>query len=181
MVALFMGFAALFGLSQINNAQGEQLSPDAAAVRAVVQKYCEADLRGANLSTDNYKKSGMDSFIVPGEHEPYGWDTVTVITKYKITNVEVLSGKASVKVQYDSLGELAADNFKADKQAETYTFKLIKKNEAWKLIDPYNLMPHIAIDTAINHLQSLYNEQKDAQRKLPEIIKKLRELKSSGG
>lgn len=179
---LVLGLAAYFPSQQGKAEENEQLSSDTLAVRSLVQKYCEAEFHGATLGTKSYKKSGLDKFIIHEKgHAAPGWDTVTLIRKFNIISVKVAPRHAMVSVEYNLLGEVDTLEVRINQKIEKYNFRLIKKNGEWKLIEPYNLRPHISIDTAINHIQSLYDTQGDVQPKAPEVIRKLRELKSSRG
>jgi len=176
-----VGLVVVFFLYQDRVARQTQLAGDSAAVRALVQRYCEADLNGAMLGTENYKKSGLDEIIVAEEgHISPGWDTVTLIKGFKILGVTMGAHQGAVQVQYEVMGELA-DEVRLDQRTEDYDFRLVKKDGHWKLIEPYDLNPHISIETAIKHMQALYEEEREQQPQAPEVIRKLRELQSSTG
>ena len=150
------------------------------AVHAVVETYCRADYDGANLSTDNYKKSSLPELVVAGECEAPGWDTVSLVKAYSIKTVEVKGENASVEVQYEVLGEVpGAQEVEVKKQKENYIFRLKKVGDGWKLITPADLKPHIAIDTAIRHIKELYEMGKMTQPNAPKVIERLKELKRS--
>ena len=180
MVAL--GLVVVFFLYQDRVAGQTQPTGDSATVRALVQRYCEADLNGAMLGTKNYLASGLKEIIVAEEgHVSPGWDTVTLIKGFKILGVTMGAHQAAVKVRYEVIGE--EDNIKVrpHKTTKDYDFRLVKKDGQWKLIEPYNLRPHISIETSIKHRQALYEEGKERQPNAPEIIRKLRELQRSTG
>lgn len=149
-------------------------------VQTLVETYCKADYDGANLSTDNYKKSLLPGFVVAGEYESPAWDTVSLVKAYFIKSVEVKGENASVAVQYEVLGEVpGAQEVEVKKEKENYTFKLKKLGDSWKLITPADLKPHIAIDTAIRHIRELYETEKASQPNAPKVIERLQELKRS--
>jgi hypothetical protein len=149
-------------------------------VRALVETYCKADFDGANLSTDNYKKSPLPGFVISGEYEAPAWDTVSLVKAYSIRSVEVNGENASVVVMYEVLGEVpGAQEVVIKKENVNYTFTLRKQRDSWKLITPAELMPHIAVDTAIRHIRELYETQKEFQPNAPKVIKSLQALKQS--
>jgi hypothetical protein len=184
-ISLIIGFlvivlAANFSLLQGRADKNNQLPSDTLAVRNLVQRYCEADLRGATLSTENYRKSGLGEFIISAAgRESAGWDTATIIKGFEILSADLTPGQAVVNVKYESLGEVDSIEIRIKRNREYYNFSLVKKSGIWKLINPYDLRPHISIETAINHIQSLYNEDKELQPNLYYIIRKLKELKRS--
>jgi hypothetical protein len=151
---------------------------ESTAAKSLVETYCKADLNGANLSTDNFLKSGLSSFLVSGEFESPGWDTVSLIIKYTITYSKVNGKEAIITVSYDTLGEIpGAEEVTIDKRIENYNFKLVKIDGKWRLKTPYDLKPHISIDTAIRHIQVLYKTEKEAQPNAPKVIQRLKQLK----
>lgn len=148
------------------------------AVRTLVETYCKADFDGAMLSSANYRKSPLPAFVVAGEKEGPAWDTVALVKAYSIKSVEIKGEDASVNVLYEVLGEMpGAQKVEIKKRNENYTFKLKKKNGDWKLIRPFDLMPHIGVDTAIRHMQKLYESEKNSQPNAPNVIEQLNKLK----
>ncbi|MDD1777112.1 MAG: hypothetical protein LUQ65_03015 [Candidatus Helarchaeota archaeon] len=145
--------------------------------RGLAQLFCKLDFEGVRLSTDNYQKSVMPQFLVEAEQESPGWDTVVLISKYKIEK-EIIKGKqATVTVSYQVVGimsnELTVSNHK-----EPYTFRLKKQQNKWVLLEPYDLPQHISIDTAIKHLAWLLKVQGSVEPSTPENVRKLKQLKA---
>jgi len=148
------------------------------AVRTLVETYCKVDFDGAMLSTENYWKSPLPTFVVTGEEEGPAWDTVALVKAFSIKKIEVKGENASVTVMYEVLGEvLGAQDVEIKKSNECYTFKMRKQKGDWKLIRPSDLMPHIGVDTAIRHIQELYETEKSYQPNAPKVIERLKELK----
>lgn len=153
---------------------------DQKVVRTLVETYCKADYDGANLSTDNYKKSPLPEFVIAGEYEAPAWDTVSLVKSYSIRSVEVKGENASAVVMYEVLGEVpGTQEVEIKKENKSYTFKLKKQRGNWKLITPADLMPHIAVDTAIRHIRKLYETQKAFQPNAPKVLERLQALKQS--
>ena len=174
---LLVFIVLMFALSACTNKEKNQ-EAEASAVKNLVETYCRADSNGANLSSDNYLKSGLPGFMVAGDFESPGWDTVSLIKKYSITSVKVNGKIATVIVTYDTLGEVpGAEKVTIDKKNENYSFNLVKNDEKWKLKTPYDLQPHILVDTAIIHIQELYETQKESQPNAPAVIQRLKQLK----
>jgi hypothetical protein len=148
------------------------------AVRTLVETYCIADFDGANLSTENYRKSSLPMFVLVGENEAPGWDTVSLVKAFTIKAVDVKGETATAVVSFDVLGEVpGAQRVNANRREEAYTFRLKKVDGRWKLILPADLQPHISVDTAISHIQGLYETEKESQSNAPKVIERLRELK----
>lgn len=155
---------------------------DATAVRAVVESYIKADLNGATLGTDNFEKSGLDRILIPGEEVAPGWDNVSLVKAYKINSIQTRNEKgrqlAIVSVAYEVVGEVpGAVEVIKNNETENYQFRLVKQNKEWKLIEPYDLRPHVSIETVIKHLKNFVGDE--GQEKVPEVIHQLEEMKGN--
>ena len=155
------------------------LETETAAVKNIVETYCKADLNGARLSAKNYSKSDIHNIITVGDFTEPGWDTASLIKKYLITAVKLNEKNATVTVSYDALGEITGtEEVILNKKTEECTFDLVKINGKWKLKNPYDLNPHISINTAIKHIEELYNAEKACHHpQAPAIIIKLNKMK----
>jgi hypothetical protein len=49
-------------------------------------------------------------------------------------------------------------------------------NRDWKIIEPYDLPPHISVSTAIRHLEFMAAAQGEVQSGLKNLISKLKSL-----
>ncbi len=172
----FLAVISLLVLSACTK-QEKTADADKAAVKSLMKKYCTADLNGVNLSTENFLKSGISSFMVAGDSEPPGWDTVTLIKEYAVTSVELHGTTATATVSYDVLGEVpGAEEVAIDKKKVQYSFRLVKKEGIWKLVTPSDLQPHVSVPTALQHIQNLYDTQKENQPKAPYVMQRLKQL-----
>ncbi len=155
---------------------------EVSAIRAVVEKYIQADLAGANLGTDNFVESGLEKILVPGEEAAPGWDTVSLVKSYKLKSIEnkKVKGKdlAIASVAYEIIGEVpGAVEVVRLKETENYVFRLVKEDKTWKLIQPFDLRPHVTIETTIKHLKTLVGHE--GQGKVPEVIQQLEKMKGN--
>ncbi len=171
-------FTAIISLLIVSACTKQEKTADAEkAVKSLVEKYCTADLNGVNLSTESFLKSGISSFMVAGEWEPPGWDTVTLIKGYAITSVELNDTTATATVSYDVIGEVpGAEEVVIDRKKVNYKFRLVKKDGIWKLVTPSDLRPHVSLATTLQHIQYLYDTQKENQPKAPHVMQRLKRL-----
>jgi hypothetical protein len=151
-------------------------------IRSTVELYLKADLQGATLGSDNFARSGIGKLIIPGEEIAPGWDTCSVVTSYAIDAVEekMVKGQhlAIVSVTYAVVAEVSgATDVEHKKEREKYVFRLVKQGNDWKLIDPYDLKPHVSIDTLIAHLKTLLGQEH--QEKVPDVIHQLEKMKGA--
>jgi len=144
--------------------------------RELTKLFCKLDFEGARLSTDSYQKSDIAKFLVPGEFESPGWDTVVLVTKYKIEKENLNDKQASVTVSYDVIGTVSSD-LTVMKHKAPYTFRFKKQKNRWVMIEPYDLPQHISIDTAIKHLEGLLKIQGEVEPSTTAVIEKLKQLK----
>lgn len=150
------------------------------AIRSVVESFLKADLDGAFLSSDNFERSGIDRILVPGDGMRPGWDTVTLVKSYEITNVISSRGKASATVEYRVLGEVpGAEEVIRRDSTEEYHFLLAKRGKGWKLVSPNDLRPHVSIDTTLRHLNLLLSQSGNSSDTLPAVIRQLELMKAS--
>lgn len=154
---------------------------------SVVKQYCQKDFDGARTSSKTY--SQMEHlFLWPDEP---GWDTVTVVKSYRIIASKLRGNIAVVTVEYQSLGEIAAWEFREENKSERVKFTLElgskewvwKKDEpvlaasklAWRITDPI-MQPHISIPYAIKHFTWLVQTQHDPDHQLDKVLARLKAI-----
>ncbi len=118
----------------------------------VVYSYCKMDADGAGLETESWLELQK---LTLWEDAP-GWDMSVVIKKFNIKKISESQDRAEVKVEYDLVGILKQNgrfHLDTEKISETFIFKLIKKENVWKIESPQE-PPHISIDTAIKRLEA---------------------------
>src|SRR5258707_12330605 len=110
-------FAFLFVLFVVlPNAFGENSNTPASVVRL----YCDFDLKSGRISTENFEKLPP---IVTWEVEP-GWDTVVVVSGYKILSPKQTHDHAVVTVLWAVLGDPKAVNLTREKKSEFIAYQL---------------------------------------------------------
>src|SRR5580704_6399731 len=80
----------------------------------VLRLYCDFDLKTGRISAENFKKLPP---IVTWEEEP-GWDTVVVVSGYKIISSKKTQDHAAVTVQWNVVGHSEAENVTLEKKSE---------------------------------------------------------------
>ena len=144
----------------------------------IIQTYCNSDFNGARLSNKNYKESGIATIIIPGEGAEPGWDTATIVSGFRLLSTSPSGKGVKITVRYNVIGELdGASEFTKDNKTEDYVFHVKQVNNAWKLVNPDDLPPHISAETAIRHLEHLVKVQKEMRAENLKTIKKLKEIK----
>jgi hypothetical protein len=184
-VFIAVGIFAIIGCIVLFHYQADRSThrADVSAVRSVVEKYLKADFNGATLGTDNFARSGLGKIMIPGEESSPGWDTVSLTRSYAIDAIQVKNEKgrnlATASVTYELVGEVpGAVEVLEKKEKEKYVFRLVQQEKEWKLIEPYDLRPHVSIETVIRHLKMLLGQEQ--QEKLPEVIRQLEKMKNNG-
>jgi hypothetical protein len=182
---ILVGIFAVIGCIVLYKNQTDKSTREAevTSVRSIVEMYIKADLHGATLGTDNFAQSGIGKIIIPGEESSPGWDTVSLAKSYTINTIQVKKEKgrnlATASVTYELVGEVpGAVEVIEKKETENYVFRLVKQDKEWKLIEPYDLRPHVSIETVIRHLKTLLG--REHQEKLPEVIRQLEKMKGNG-
>lgn len=118
----------------------------------VVRQYCEFDLEAGRISTANFPKLPS---LVAWEAEP-GWDTVTIVSGFKILSSKQSHDRAVVTVKWAVLGHSEAENITKDQKSEVvdYQSKLVKG--LWKIESPV-IPPHVSLPTlrafVLSHFQ----------------------------
>jgi len=106
-------------------------------VTAVMNRYLQLDGNADRVSDKNW----ADVKPVVTWLTPVSWNTVIVITDYRLTRVNVGSTRAQAIVVYTNIGELS-DRFTPEKRIETVTYHLNKVGKDWKVDGPV-LKPHV--------------------------------------
>lgn len=170
----------LFGVGVIHSSSAQSdvdkfISSDP---RQLTSVYLKHDFDGDLLSSETYKTSGLLNFIVPGEFESGGSETIILIKGYRITNASQENTKALITVEYDVIGLVTLD-VSMEKKESRYTFRCKKQDGRWMMIDPYNLSPHVSIDSAVSHYERLDKIQGGIGTSTNTVLTKLKELRSS--
>jgi len=115
--------------------------------------YCDFDLKSGRISTENFKKLPP---VVAWEEEP-GWDTVVVVSGYKILSSKQTQDHAVVTVQWAVLGHSEAENVTREKKSEVVAYQLKLLKGLWKIDSPV-LPPHVSFPTlrafVLKHFQN---------------------------
>jgi hypothetical protein len=108
----------------------------------VVQQYCNFDFETGRISSANFSKLPP---LVTWEEEP-GWDTVTVVSGFKILSSKQTSERAAVRVRWEVLGHWEWDTAASEQKSEVVEYQLRLLNGLWKIEAPI-LPPHVSLST----------------------------------
>ena len=129
----------------------------------VVRQYCELDMEGARLSSQNPHVAKVFSLVTWSE-EP-GWDSATVIRGFEVVGVRAGRQTSAVTVRYEVLGEMSGVSVATSRRIpELVTFVVRRSETGWKIDRPL-IRPHISADAAIAALNDLLRVETNAQRK----------------
>jgi len=159
------------------------LSPE-----SVVKRYCQKDFDGARTKSETYSQV-EHLFLWPAEP---GWDILTVVKSYRILSSHVQGKHAVVTVEYETLGDIAAWDFKEEHKSMQVEFKLelgskewiwksdepvlVTSNLAWRITSPV-IQPHISVPYAIKHVTSLVQTQNEPEHQLENALVRLRAIR----
>ncbi len=117
----------------------------------VVEKYCELDAQGAQISG---KQWSIISEYTTWDFAP-GWDGCSVISRYTVKKISENQNTAKVKVTYYIIGQYSGGypRWKNIHKARSYIYTLIKQKGFFKIQEP-QLEPHICLKTAIKMVKS---------------------------
>lgn len=154
----------------------DQQSP---SPREAIAHFCLLDAKGAR--TDSRlpvakEVNDLDLWMA----EP-GWDTVVVISSYRIESVQRSGQKALVTVTYATLGKMAISEWEETGPIEEVRFELkygdqhwtfpdnadpilVKAKRRWRITDPV-LMPHVSLSWAISRVKRALIEEQDPREK----------------
>ncbi len=123
----------------------------------VVALFCDMDYSGKRLSGSTWKE------ILPyitWPDEP-GWDTVLVVSKYKLADVKRSDNTADITVEYHVVGKYGTELLQVDK-IEKVPFKVIKTENGWKINSPDSMLPHVSPMTLLSNLEDRLKEEQDS-------------------
>lgn len=173
-VLLLLGVSLQGQISQLYASDAQPTQKEVAAYPAtpegVVEAFVKADFNGIGAGW-----SGAWSEIQRYTTwlDSPGWDIGNIVADFKITKIRKKSDTADVKVEYKSIGDLSFEDvpiFNEAKTNEVVLYKLIKKNNWWKIESP-QLPPHVGVKKVIEHLKLISEEEKN-----PQNIKKIRQV-----
>jgi len=129
--------------------------------RQVVQQYCNLDMRGARLSSQNPYNDAIFA-LVAWPDEP-GWDSATIVAACKVQRMQIGELKSEICIQYTVLGTMSGLSvLRAENHPEVVTFVLKKFKGDWKISRPL-IRPHVSVDAAIASLRTLLSQHTDPQ------------------
>src|SRR5258708_22299311 len=124
----------------------------------VVRLYCDFDLKTGRISTTNFAKLPP---LVTWEAEP-GWDTVTVVSSFKILSAKQSQDRAVVTVKWDVLGHAEGENVTKDKKSEVIDYQLRLVKGSGKIEAPV-IPPHVSLPTLRACVQSEFQYEPKRQ------------------
>jgi hypothetical protein len=136
----------------------------------VVQKFCQLDADGMRLSGDTWRQRILP--LVTWTEEAGGM--IFVIDSYKVGKAKVNGDKATVPVDYVTIGSTDYIQFSnpSPKWVNPYSYHLVKKNGAWKIDGPLSA-PHVHLKITIDSLRRLQKEEPSRKSALEAIIQKI--------
>ena len=123
----------------------------------VVALFCDMDFTGKRLSGLTWSE------ILPyitWPDEP-GWDTVLVVSKYKLSDVTRSANTADITVEYHVVGKYGTKLLQMD-EIEKVPFKVIKTENGWKIQSPDSMLPHVSPMTLLSNLEGRLKEEQDS-------------------
>ncbi len=125
----------------------------------VVRLYCDFDLKTGRISTANFAKLPP---LVTWEAEP-GWDTVTVVSSFKVLAAKQSQDRAMVTVKWGVLGHAEGENVTKDQKSEVIDYQLIRVKGLWKIEAPVT-PPHVSLPTLREFVLSQFQREPKRQR-----------------
>jgi len=123
----------------------------------VVRLYCEFDFKIGRISTENFAKLPP---LTTWEEEP-GWDTVTVVSGFKILSSKQFQDHAVVSIKWNVLGQAGGESVTSDQKSEVIDYQLRLVKGLWKIESPVT-QPHVSFPTLRAFIVG--NFQKDPKR-----------------
>jgi hypothetical protein len=143
--------------------------------KGVVDAFCKADYNGAGLSTKGWPRiKNYTTWI-----DAPGWDSVVVISEYKLASVKENSRTASIIVDYKVIGNLESgekiSNLERKIHTQKINYNMIKLNGQWKIENPQE-PPHISVNIAIGVMENQIKKETDERllKQANDIIKTLK-------
>ena len=143
--------------------------------KEVMEAFCKADYNGAGLSTKGWPIIKKYTTWVDAP----GWDSVVVISEYKLTSVKENLRTASVIVDYKVIGNLDSgekiSNLERNIHMQKINYNMVKLNGQWKIDNPQE-PPHISVNTAIGVMENQIKKETDERllKQANDIIKTLK-------
>jgi hypothetical protein len=125
---------------------------------SVVRLYCDFDLKNGRISTENFRKLPS---VVTWEEEP-GWDTVVVVTGYKILSSRQTHDRAVITVEWAVLGHSEAENVTQDRKSEVVAYQLKLLKGLWKIDSPV-IPPHVSLPTLRTFVLKNFQDEPERQ------------------
>jgi hypothetical protein len=152
----------------------DQKSKYPATPEGVVQQFCQLDAEGKRLSGDTLAE--ITKFV---NWKEAGAEVMFVIVSFKVGKATIDGNKASVPVDYRTIGSTDSIQFSepSPKRMNPYIYKLIRSNGVWKIDAPISA-PHVHWKTAIAHLRLLQKDESPRSKQLESIINEI--LKKRG-
>ena len=124
-----------------------------AGAKSVVEEYCRLDSLGARIG-GNPSLNAQYGQLVGWEAEP-GWDVVTIISSWDVSDPKGFGSHASVVVRYNVIGQSfdPSANGNGNRQ-ESVTYQLSRRGDKW-IINKGLVHPHVTAETYLLHLQRL--------------------------
>jgi len=167
LLTMLVAAAGLVLLPQASSAGGAKGKP-----ADVVKEYCRLDSQGARLSSANWPRVAP---LVSWEEEP-GWETATIISRYRIQSTTVRPDHAIVIVVFRIIGQLEDDKpFASKRKYETLAFRLERAGDSWKIVRPV-APPHVSARAMMEHLRGLIEREKAGSERREELEGQLRHL-----
>ncbi len=153
-----LGFIAFLGLSLAAQSPSAGTSP-----ADVVRQYCQFDMKGARLSSQNPYVDQITA-LATWPIEP-GWDSATVVMDFEIIKTQAGQNTSSIEVRYGVLGQMTgASVIAARRHEQLVTFTLKKLGSSWKIDRPL-IEPHVSVQAATSALRDLLAGETNPQRR----------------
>ena len=133
-----------------------------ATPRSVVEAYCNLDLNGARLDSQN-PANDMISKLSSWRVEP-GWDSLIAIRACEVIRESPGPNRSTVVVRYTVLGRLVGASVTSSREhTELVKFVLKRSHGRW-LIEKPMIPPHVSPSAAQSALESLLSDEHDSKR-----------------
>lgn len=136
----------------------------------IVQKFCQLDADGMRLRGDTWRQRVLP--LVTWTEE--AGDMIFIIESFKVSKATVNGDKATVPVDYVTIGSTDFIQFAnpSPKWVNTYSYQLVKKNGLWKIDAPIS-GPHVHWKTTIADLRTLQKNEPSRSAALEAIIQNI--------
>jgi len=141
---------------------------------SVVRLYCDFDLRNGRISSDNFRKLPP---VFTWEDEP-GWDTVVIVSGYKILSAKQTHDHAVVTVRWTILGHSEGENVTRENKSEVIAYQLKLLKGLWKIDSPV-LPPHVSLPALRTHVMKHFHNEPERQSLMIKNLDALRRATNS--